>query len=75
MRIMDIPPNNPQETIVQETGHGKFTQEIIVNKHRLTADEPILYGGNDLGPSPYDFLLAALGSCTSMTIRMYPNFP
>lgn len=63
--------NKLTETIVQEHTKGKFTQEIIIGEHHLIADEPILYGGNDLGPSPYDFLLAALGSCTSMTIRMY----
>ena len=59
------------ETIIQECDKGKFTQDIIIGKHHLIADEAILYRGNDLGPSPYDFLLAALGSCTSMTIRMY----
>ena len=48
-----------------------FAQEIVTGKHRLTADEPIGAGGTDTGPSPYDFLLAALGSCTSMTIAMY----
>lgn len=60
--------------LVQETGQGQFTQEIIVGEHHLSADEPSDFGGNDLGPSPYDFLLAALGSCTSMTIRMYAKF-
>lgn len=63
--------NIPQETIVSETGEGQFTQKIIIGNHVLTADEPIINGGNDTGPSPYDFLLAALGSCTSMTLRMY----
>jgi len=48
-----------------------FTQEIQAGAHRLTADEPVSAGGNDAGPSPYEFLLAALGSCTSMTIAMY----
>lgn len=66
--------NIANQVIVQETGQGKFTQEIIVGSHKMTADEPKTYGGNDLGPSPYDFLLTALGSCTSMTIRMYAEF-
>jgi len=61
----------PQETVVSETEEGQFTQKIIIGNHVLTADEPIINGGKDTGPSPYDFLLAALGSCTSMTLRMY----
>ena len=48
-----------------------FAQEIVAGSHRLTADEPISVGGKDTGPSPYDLLLAALGSCTSMTISLY----
>ena len=48
-----------------------FAQEIWVGSHRLTADEPIEAGGTNSGPSPYDLLLAALGSCTSMTLAMY----
>lgn len=61
------------EIIVNESGKGKFTQEIVIGNHRLTADEPVAYGGNNLGPSPYDFLLAGLGACTSMTLRMYAD--
>ena len=60
--------------IVRETHQGKFTQEIEVGKHKILADEPTANGGNDTGPSPYDFLLAALGTCTSMTLRMYADF-
>ncbi|MFI4919868.1 MAG: OsmC family protein [Legionellales bacterium] len=62
------------ETIVKESGSGKFTQEIIIGKHKLIADELLINGGNDTGPSPYDFLLSALGSCTSMTLRVYADF-
>lgn len=63
--------NNKPQVIVQECKKGKLAQEIIIGEHHLLSDEPVLYGGNDSGPSPYDLLLAALGSCTSMTIRMY----
>ncbi len=48
-----------------------FAQEILAGPHRMTADEPVKAGGTDTGPSPYDFLLAALGSCTSITVGMY----
>jgi uncharacterized OsmC-like protein/alpha/beta superfamily hydrolase len=58
--------------VVQETGAGKFANAVVVNDaHVLLADEPVAYGGNDSGPSPYDFLLAGLGACKSMTMRMY----
>ena len=50
---------------------GTFAQQIAAGRHRLKADEPGSVGGSDTGPSPYDFLLAALGSCTSMTVGMY----
>ena len=56
------------------TVHGSasgFAQDISVGRHRLAVDEPIVAGGTDTGPNPYDLLLAALGSCTSMTVAMY----
>jgi len=53
-------------------GDGRhFQQEVESGKHRLVADEPIAFGGADAGLTPYDLLLAALGSCTSMTIGLY----
>ena len=60
--------------LVSELHEGKFAQEITVGPHRLIADEPIAVGGTGRGPSPYDLLLAALGTCTSMTVRTYADF-
>ena len=55
---------------VTETGQGAYTQQIIAGHHEFLADEPRPIG-DDAGPTPYDLLLAALGTCTSMTVRMY----
>lgn len=49
----------------------KFRQSILVGAHRLQADEPTELGGEDAGPEPHEYLLAALGACTSMTVTMY----
>ena len=57
--------------VVVRGGAAGFAQQIQVGAHQLSADEPIKSGGTDTGPSPYDLLLAALGSCTSMTIGLY----
>ena len=61
------------EVIVQETGAGNYQNAVRAGRHRLLADEPRSVGGLDTGPSPYDFLLTALGACTSMTVRMYAD--
>jgi len=60
----------PGHVIVHGTAAG-FAQEVKVGSHELFADEPVSYGGTDTGPTPYDLLLAALGTCTSMTIGLY----
>ena len=71
-RSGDIEPSiTPGTVFVRETGHGQFQQEIVVGAHHLLADEPVNAGGLDSGPGPYDLLLAALGACTSMTLRLY----
>ena len=63
----------PRQVVVQETRKSKFNQIITVGPHRLIADEPVAAGGEDAGPGPYDFLLAGLGACTSMTMRLYAD--
>jgi uncharacterized OsmC-like protein len=57
---------------VTGTGAGSYTQHITAGSHQLVADEP-RPAGADTGPTPYDLLLAALGACTSMTVRMYAD--
>lgn len=78
-RYLDVAPAPeagdamPRAVTVTETGAGKFQQSVVIGPHRLTADEPLPAGGLDTGPSPYDFLLTALGACTSMTLRLYAD--
>jgi uncharacterized OsmC-like protein/alpha-beta hydrolase superfamily lysophospholipase len=69
---LEVPaPVREGEVVVAETRVGRFSQAIAVGRHRLAADEPAEVGGNDTGPGPYDYLLAGLGACTSMTLRLY----
>jgi uncharacterized OsmC-like protein/alpha/beta superfamily hydrolase len=58
---------------VSETRTGPLAQLVRAGRHRLPAGEPVEVGGDDAGPGPYDFLLAALGACTSMTMRLYAD--
>ena len=57
--------------VVVNAGPSGYVQNISVGPHVLLADEPIESGSNDAGPNPYELLLAALGACTSMTVRIY----
>ncbi|HEY9080001.1 bifunctional alpha/beta hydrolase/OsmC family protein [Magnetovibrio sp.] len=67
-------PGTEGDVVVWETGNGKFQQHAAIGgRHYLMADEPVAYGGLGSGPSPYDLLLAGLGACTSMTLRMYAD--
>lgn len=63
----------PGEVVVVDAGDGVFPQWVAAGAHRLRADEPVAVGGTDSGPGPYDLLLAALGACTNMTLKMYAD--
>lgn len=56
---------------VAESGEGPYGQIVFTGRHLLSADEPVNLGGRDTGPDPYQLVLAGLGACTAMTIRMY----
>jgi len=79
-RYISEPENVEKKTSAVRAGHvmvaeknKQFTRTVITDSHVWLADEPTAVGGGDLGPDPYEHLLAALGTCTSMTIRMYAN--
>src|SRR5438094_1174804 len=63
--------NNETAAVVVRGDASSFKQEVVAGKHRLLADEPASAGGGDAGPDPYDYLLTALGVCTSMTVGLY----
>jgi putative redox protein len=64
-----LPPEGV--VIVEDAGSGDFAEIVRSGRHVLPADEPVAVGGTDTGPGPYQYLLAALGACTAMTLRMY----
>ncbi|MDO5735887.1 MAG: alpha/beta fold hydrolase [Propionibacteriaceae bacterium] len=68
----DTPGAAEGTVVVSENGEGPYGQRITSGRHVFSADEPIPLG-HDTGPSPYDLLLASLGACTSMTLRMYAD--
>jgi len=59
--------------VIARVGANGFKTDLEINAYTLIADEPTTVGGSGLGPTPYEFLLAALGSCTAMTLRMYAS--
>jgi len=78
-RYVDLPAtvrlaeavDKPRQVVVRETGASKFQNMVSIGPHHLLADEPASAGGEDSGPGPYDFVLAGLGACKSMTMRLY----
>jgi len=60
-------------SVVVEAGRLRYAQSVFVGPHLLPGDEPVSVGGADVGPNPYELLLAALGTCTSITVRMYAD--
>ena len=74
-RYLDAAPvamtAEPRDVMVAETREGLLQQAITIGPHHLLADEPVKVGGLDTGPNPYEFLLAGLGACTAMTLRLY----
>ena len=64
--------NSENNRVVARTGTALRTN-VTANAHALMADEPVSVGGTGSGPTPYDYLLVALGSCTAMTLRMYAD--
>ena len=68
-----IPPDVEKGEVSVSEGNHKFLREVSSDDHQWLADEPKRVGGDNLGPDPYEHLLAAVGTCTSMTIRMYAN--
>ena len=68
---MDTAAPQTLEVTVGESGLGPLGQIVVAGRHVMGADEPEAAGGRDTGPGPYDYLAVALGSCTSMTMRLY----
>ena len=65
------PTSDDHSWVVARTAAGAYRTDVTVGRHTFTADEPLSVGGADAGPTPYDYLLGALGACTAMTIHMY----
>lgn len=60
-------------TVSERKGGGVYANDIKTSRHHFYADEPLELGSSDIGPTPFEYLAAALGSCTTITLRMYGN--
>jgi putative redox protein len=69
--MSDTSDSLPPGVVIVEGADGPFGQIVRSGRHALRADEPVESGGSDTGPGPYAYLLAALGTCTAMTLRLY----
>ncbi|MEJ2098471.1 MAG: alpha/beta fold hydrolase [Desulfobacterales bacterium] len=67
------PENRAEDQVITRIGQSELVTDIMAGGHRLVADEPISSGGSNLGPTPYDYLMAGLGACTAMTLRLYAD--
>lgn len=75
-RYLTIPTKETIKTkhqVAVSIGNSGYTCEIVSGNHNLVADEPVDFGGNDFGPSPYDYVASGLGACTAMTLRIYAD--
>ena len=59
--------------VIVTTGQAKYGHDVAIGQHRVHVDEPQASGGRDAGPTPYEMLLAALGTCTAITVQMYAD--
>ena len=68
-----VVPRSRAQVVVAETTQGPFLNQVVAGEHQFLSDEPVALGGSGAGPSPYDLLAAALGACTSMTVRLFAD--
>lgn len=68
----ELPSQEPRSVVVSGPATG-FRTDVEVGGHHLVVDEPVAVGGTDAGPTPYEMLLAGLGACTAMTLRLYAD--
>jgi len=68
---MAASPKRP--VVVAESDEGPYGQSVTVGPHKMRADEAESSGSKDVGPSPYEYVMAGLGACTAMTLRMYAS--
>jgi uncharacterized OsmC-like protein len=72
--VVPVPPDTVKDGEVTVTGGPKgFAQQIVAGQHHFSVDEPTSVGGTGTGPTPYDLVMAGLGACTSMTLRLYAD--